>query len=226
MEPFSFPSLFVSSARMRGTVHSTAGIGYYLLAWHIHEHTHTKARMQRLTHTHTHAQWKQIGWICSARRNVRHMCLCVLRLDDRAEGMKEGGWERKRKEGQRKNKNWGKKRDGFLGCRLCLASSVSPDKVKNTFLAFLSVFHFPRSLPFFSSSTHSFPSSSILFFRPLLHPWSFSLRVAVDETVRMEGPWVGVGVLLHRWRQGITERQRGEVKSLLILSCCQMVGWW
>lgn len=43
--------------------------------------------------THTHTKWKQIGWICSARRNARHMCLCVLGLDDRAEGMKRE-WEK------------------------------------------------------------------------------------------------------------------------------------
>lgn len=49
MEPLSFffffRSPFVSLARARGTAYSTAGMGYYLLAWH----------------SHTHTQWKQIG---------------------------------------------------------------------------------------------------------------------------------------------------------------------
>ncbi len=61
------------------------------------------------------------------------MCLCVLGLDDRAEGMKEGWRERKKKEikerdtaegEKRKMSDRERKRDCFLGCRLLSASSV------------------------------------------------------------------------------------------------------
>lgn len=225
MEPFSFPSLFVSSARMRGTVHSTAGIGYYLLAWHIHEHTHTKARMQRLTHTHTHSGNK-LGE-SALHAGMWGTCVCVFYvwMTELREWKREAEKERGKKD-KEKTKTEGKRETDFWDADCAWPRVSRPTRLKTLFSLFFLSFISQHAFPFFSSSTHSFPSSSILFFRPLLHPWSFSLRVAVDETVRMEGPWVGVGVLLHRWRQGITERQRGEVKSLLILSCCQMVGWW
>lgn len=56
------------------------------------------------------------------------MCLCVLGLDDRAEGMKEG-W-RERNERMKEKKMRAREREGIdsFACRLLLASSVSPDK--------------------------------------------------------------------------------------------------
>lgn len=46
METFSFHSLFVSPLRIRAMAYSTAGMGYYLLAWHTHMHMHTHTQME------------------------------------------------------------------------------------------------------------------------------------------------------------------------------------
>lgn len=99
MEPFSLslPLCFPTENERNGLQYSWDWLLFTGLA-----HRHTR--------THTRTQWKQIGWICSARRNVRRMCLCVLSLDDRAEGMKEGWRGRKKETEKRKKLKRGKKR--------------------------------------------------------------------------------------------------------------------
>lgn len=58
------------------------------------------------------------------------MCLCVLRLDDSAEGMRERDAEKERKKKTKLKERRGKlvtAKKRFLGHRLLLASSVSPE---------------------------------------------------------------------------------------------------
>lgn len=235
MEPFSSLSLFVSPARMRGTAY-TVQLGlviiYWLsLGWRAHKHTHTQA----------HTQWKQVGWICSARRNVRRMCLCVLGLDDRGN---ERGMVRKTKQAGREGK-WEIEKERLISgdCSWPRPSCLST-KVKNTFLpqsfclspstplrlSFPNVpsrFRHPR-LHIFNTNLeylHSFPGARR---RPPLHLQSFSFPRPSEGG----GGWndrEGGGTCCsadgEELQGGKAERRSGEV-SVLTLSRCQTVGWW